>query len=75
MREVKAKELLALARQALAALGERDQKLVGWLCEDLSIDEIAERLEISYDAAERARLRALERFRKSFAKLYKESRM
>ena len=67
------KELVALARKALGRLGERDQKLMGWLCEDLSIDAIAAHLEVSYDAAERARLRALDRFRKKFAELYKES--
>jgi RNA polymerase sigma factor (sigma-70 family) len=57
---------LELAYAALAALLERDQRLVRWSCEGLAIDEMAQRLEISYDAAERARLRAVERFRKAY---------
>jgi len=57
---------LELAYAALAALLERDQRLVRWSCDGREIREIAKELGVSYDAAERARLRALERFRKAY---------
>jgi RNA polymerase sigma factor (sigma-70 family) len=60
------KEMVDLALEAVATLKERDRKIVQWMAYGLSIDDMAEKLEISYDAAERARLRALDRFRKAF---------
>jgi len=60
------REDLALATRALALLLPRDQELVRWMTEGIAIADVAERLGVGYDAAERARLRALERFRKTF---------
>ena len=51
--------------KALAVLLPRDQQLVRWSSEGLDSGAMAERLGISRDAADRARLRALERFRKA----------
>jgi RNA polymerase sigma factor (sigma-70 family) len=55
-------EQYRLAMQAIPLLLPRDQKLVEWIAEGISIDEIASRLGVSYDAAERARERAISRF-------------
>ncbi len=60
------RDQLALAAQAVDVLLPRDQKLVAMIQEGLTIEEIAQALELSYDAAERARLRAIERFKKSY---------
>ena len=60
------KEQLALAIQALAVLLPRDRNLVRWTSEGLTTHEQAERLGISSIAAERARQRALERFKKAY---------
>jgi RNA polymerase sigma factor (sigma-70 family) len=60
------REHLKLAVEALAALPSRDRDLVKWTSEDVPLEEQAERLGLSYDAAKQARLRALERFRKAF---------
>lgn len=56
---------LALAARAVAALPERDRELVEDLRKGLSVDETADRLGVSYAAAQRARLRAQERFVKA----------
>ena len=60
------REQLLLAVQALSTLLPRDRRLMGWFADGLPIQEQATRLEISYAAAQRAHLRALERFRKAF---------
>jgi len=60
------REQLALAAIALDMLLPRDRELITGLCEGLDLDEQARRLGITYDAAERARLRALDRFRRCF---------
>jgi DNA-directed RNA polymerase specialized sigma24 family protein len=60
------RELLVLAARALAVLLPRDRQLVQWASEDVPVAEQAERLGIGYDAAQRAGLRALERFRKAY---------
>jgi hypothetical protein len=60
------REQVALAALALDMLLPRDRTLIEGLCADVELDEQARRLSISYDAAERARLRALERFRRCF---------
>ena len=61
------KEQIALAFKAVALLLPRDQDLVRWMTEGLSIEETAARLGVTYDAAERARLRAVERLRRAYA--------
>lgn len=58
-------EQVALAARALGLLLERDQVLVRWAGEGASTAEIAARLALSDAAAERARQRAVERFRKA----------
>jgi RNA polymerase sigma factor (sigma-70 family) len=60
------REQLELAVRALALLLPRDRDLVRWHTEGMSLDEQTHRLGVSYDAAERAHLRALERFKKAF---------
>ncbi len=60
------REQLATAVRALAVLLPRDRDLVRWHSEGVELDEQARRLGIGYDAAERAHLRALDRFRKAF---------
>lgn len=60
------REQLATAVRALALLLPRDRDLVRWHSEGVDLDEQARRLGIGYDAAERAHLRALDRFRKAF---------
>jgi RNA polymerase sigma factor (sigma-70 family) len=60
------RERLTLAVKALDVLMERDRKLVQWSSEGLSTAEQAERLGISESAAERARQRAVERYRKAY---------
>ena len=59
-------EEASAAVRALDLLLERDRKLIRFACDGLTTAEIAERLEISPSAAERARLRAVERFRKAY---------
>jgi RNA polymerase sigma factor (sigma-70 family) len=66
------KEQIALAAKALSLLLPRDGQLVRWTAEDVPLAEQAERLGISYDATERARLRALERYRQAFALLVRK---
>jgi RNA polymerase sigma factor (sigma-70 family) len=58
------REQYILAAKAISLLLPRDQQIIAWFGEGLSIGETAARLDISHDAAERARLRAVERFRK-----------
>ena len=60
------KEMLVLAAKAMAALPPRDRKLVRWASEGVPLEDQAERLELSYAAVQKAGLRALERFRKTF---------
>jgi RNA polymerase sigma factor (sigma-70 family) len=57
------------AVRALEFLLPRDRALVDGLLADLSLEEQAVRLGISYTAARQARHRALERFRDAFAAL------
>jgi DNA-directed RNA polymerase specialized sigma24 family protein len=61
------RELLALTTRALDLLLPRDRDLVRWSAEDVSLEEQAARLGVGYEAAGKARQRALERFRKTFA--------
>ncbi|MFN0057582.1 MAG: RNA polymerase sigma factor [Planctomycetota bacterium] len=63
------RELLVTATRALAMLLPRDRELVGGYVHDASIDAEAARLGMSYDACERARLRAIERLRRAYGLL------
>jgi RNA polymerase sigma factor (sigma-70 family) len=65
------REQLVLAVRALDLLLERDRSLVRGFCDGVSIQEQAQRLELEYDAARRARARALERFRRAFRAIQK----
>jgi RNA polymerase sigma factor (sigma-70 family) len=67
------REELRMAARALGTLLDRDCKLVRWTAEDVPLAEQAERLKISYDAAEKARARALERFRRAYELVVRRS--
>ncbi len=60
------RELLVLAARALELLLPRDRELVEGHAEGLSLEELGRRLELGPDAVQKARVRALERFRKAF---------
>ena len=60
------RERLLLAEKALRLLSERDRALVRWMSEDVSLEEVATRLGLAYDAAKRARQRAIERFKATY---------
>jgi RNA polymerase sigma factor (sigma-70 family) len=59
-------EQLELAARAIDGLPPRDRTIVRMMAGDHSIKEIAEELKISEAAAQKARLRAVERFRKIY---------
>jgi RNA polymerase sigma factor (sigma-70 family) len=59
-------ESVTLITRAMAALPERDRELVRWYSEGLTLDNQAQRLAISYDAAKKASARALGRLGKVF---------
>jgi len=59
-------EEASLAVRALDLLLDRDRELIRWASEGASTQEVAERLALTPAAAERARQRALERYRKAF---------
>lgn len=61
------REQLLLAMKALEILSEKDQQIVRWVRENRPTAEIAEDLGVSLQAAEKARTRAMERFRKTYA--------
>lgn len=60
------REQLTLVTRAMALLLPRDREIIQWSGEGASVADIAQRLGISEDAAERARSRALDRLRKAF---------
>ena len=60
------RELVEIAVRAASLLIDRDRQIVGYLADGLPNAEIAAQLGVSYDAAERAKRRAIERFRKTF---------
>lgn len=60
------REQLILATRALDMLLPRDRDLVTWLAAGATAPDIATRLGVSIDAAEKARERAVERLRKAF---------
>jgi len=59
-------EQASLAVRALDLLLARDRELIRWALDGASSREMAERLQISETAADRARQRAIERFRKAY---------
>ncbi len=61
------RELIALAAKAMDLLLPRDRDLVRWSSEGVALEEQAERLGIAYEAVGKARQRAVERFRRTFA--------
>ncbi len=65
-------EQLSLAARAMDGLPERDRTLVRLMTRDLSVREIAEQLGMTEAAAQRARLRAMDRFRKIFVILQRQ---
>ncbi len=60
------REMLDIAFRALQTLGERDRELVRLRCDGCAPQEIADRLAIGYDAAQRGALRAQDRFARAF---------
>ena len=60
------REMLELAAKSLALMLERDRELVRRVNLGHDIPQLAEYLGVTYDAAEAAKRRALERFRKTF---------
>lgn len=63
------REQLALAMRAVSTLGERDRTLIEAVVQDTSISALAQQLGVSEAAAQRARLRAVDRFRRAFRAL------
>lgn len=61
------RERVLLVARVLDALLPRDRDLVRWTADGVPLDEQAARLDLAYEAAGKARQRALERFRKAFA--------
>ena len=60
------RELVGVATKAIACLLPRDQEIVRAVCQGASNAELAQMIGVAYDAAEKAKNRALERFRKTF---------
>ncbi len=60
------REQMTLAVKVLGALPPRDRQLVRWASQGVALAEQADRLGVSYDAAQRAGRRAIERYRKTF---------
>ena len=55
------------------SLLERDRQLIEWSSQGATIKEMAEPLEISHDACERAKLRAFERLRKAYHLMFRSN--
>jgi RNA polymerase sigma factor (sigma-70 family) len=60
------REQVSVAAIALDMLLPRDRELIETMCQGLSIDDQAQQLGLTYDATERARARAVERFQRTF---------
>lgn len=65
------REQLQLAAKVLALLSPRDQQLVKCAVDDVALEEVARRLGLGYEAAKRARQRALERFKSTYDLLFR----
>jgi DNA-directed RNA polymerase specialized sigma24 family protein len=61
------RELIALTARAMELLLPRDRDLVRWSAEDVPLEDQAARLGVAYEAVGKARQRALDRFKKTFA--------
>jgi DNA-directed RNA polymerase specialized sigma24 family protein len=61
------RERVLLVARVLDALLPRDRDLVRWTADSVPLEDQATRLGLAYEAAGKARQRALERFRKAFA--------
>ncbi|MFN0060621.1 MAG: RNA polymerase sigma factor [Planctomycetota bacterium] len=59
------REELALAARAIALLLPRDQEIIRLVAEESSVEAIADALDMTTDTARKARLRAIQRFRKT----------
>lgn len=59
-------EQLALAARAIDGLPPRDREIVRLVAREMTIREISDRIGISPSATQKARLRAMERFRKIY---------
>ncbi len=59
-------EQASTAVRALDLMLDRDRELIRWATDGVTSREMGERLQISETAADRARQRAIERFRKAF---------
>lgn len=57
------REQVEVAMRVLAELPERTRELIDWEAQGLDLPEIARRLGLGYEAAKKARQRALEQFR------------
>ncbi len=68
------REMIEIASRAIACLLPRDQQLVRAACRGDSIADIAKELGIAYDAAEKAKARAFERFKKTFELVARNAR-
>ena len=68
------RDLLVVATRALSTLPQRDRQMVQWSSEGVPLAEQAERLSITYAAAQRASSRANERLRASFHLLSRTTR-
>ena len=60
------REQVTIAAEVIAALSGRDRQIVELVNQGAEIQQIADVLELSYEAAQRARLRAISRFEKLF---------
>ena len=60
------RDRLVLVSRALSTLPPRDREMIQLSSAGLSIGEIAEKLDLAYDTAARARLRAFERLKKAY---------
>lgn len=68
------RELVEIASRTIACLLPRDQQVIRATCRGDSIADIAKELGIAYDAAEKAKARAFERFKKTFELVSRNAR-
>lgn len=67
------REQIVLITKAMAMLLPRDRDVVAWSATGVDVDQTAAWLGVSRDAAEKCRTRALERLRKTFILLTRQS--
>ena len=61
------REQVEIAMRALSALFPKDQELIRAALDGVALEETARSLGLSYEAAKKARLRAIQRFRQTYA--------